>query len=97
MVGTQTQVSHCLRDIYRRLMAGYGHQHWWPADGPFEVMVGAILTQSAAWGNVEKAIANNVLIIPGNVFSEKDTHFRISYATSDDKLRQGVEILRGLA
>ena len=46
---------------------------------------------------VEKAIKNNVLIIPGNVFSEKDTHFRISYATSDDKIRQGVEILRSLA
>ncbi len=45
---------------------------------------------------VEKAIKNNVLIIPGNVFSEKDTHFRISYATSDDKIEQGVEILRGL-
>jgi aspartate aminotransferase/aminotransferase len=42
---------------------------------------------------VEKAIANNVLIIPGNVFSEKDTHFRISYATSDEKIQQGVEIL----
>jgi aspartate aminotransferase/aminotransferase len=46
---------------------------------------------------VEKAIESNVLIIPGNVFSEKDTHFRISYATSDEKIRQGVEILRGLA
>jgi aspartate aminotransferase/aminotransferase len=46
---------------------------------------------------VEKAIANNVLIIPGNVFSEKDTHFRISYATSDEKIKQGIEILRGLA
>jgi len=46
---------------------------------------------------VEKAIANNVLIIPGNVFSEKDTHFRISYATSDDKIEQGIEILRKLA
>jgi aspartate aminotransferase/aminotransferase len=46
---------------------------------------------------VEKAIKNNVLIIPGNVFSEKDTHFRISYATSDDKIRQGIEILRNLA
>jgi aspartate aminotransferase/aminotransferase len=46
---------------------------------------------------VEKAIANNVLIIPGNVFSEKDTHFRISYATSDEKIQQGVEILRRLA
>ncbi len=46
---------------------------------------------------VERAIANNVLIIPGNVFSEKDTHFRISYATSDEKIRQGVEILSSLA
>jgi aspartate aminotransferase/aminotransferase len=45
---------------------------------------------------VERAIANNVLVIPGAVFSEKDTHFRISYATSDEKIRQGVEILRGL-
>ncbi len=39
-------------------MACYGPQHWWPADEPFEVIVGAILTQSAAWTNVEKAIAN---------------------------------------
>jgi len=45
---------------------------------------------------VEKAIAKNVLIIPGNVFSEKDTHFRISYATSDEKIRQGTEILCSL-
>lgn len=37
-------------------MACYGPQHWWPAQEPFEVIVGAILTQSAAWGNVEKAI-----------------------------------------
>jgi aspartate aminotransferase/aminotransferase len=46
---------------------------------------------------VTKAIENNVLIIPGNIFSEKDTHFRLSYATSDDKIRQGVEILSRLA
>jgi endonuclease-3 related protein len=39
-------------------MDSYGPQHWWPADEPFEVMVGAILTQSAAWVNVEKAINN---------------------------------------
>jgi aspartate/methionine/tyrosine aminotransferase len=45
---------------------------------------------------VEKAIAHNVLIIPGNVFSERDTHFRISYATTDEKLRQGCEILNSL-
>lgn len=51
----------------------------------------------AATPFVEKAIQNNVLIIPGNVFSEKDTHFRISYATGDEKIRQGVEILCNLA
>lgn len=45
---------------------------------------------------VKKAIAANVLVIPGNVFSEKDTHFRISYATSDEKIIRGVEILNNL-
>lgn len=45
---------------------------------------------------VEKAIANNVLVIPGNVFSERDTHFRISYATSDEKIKKGIEILNKL-
>ncbi|MBI4188732.1 MAG: hypothetical protein HY529_05965 [Chloroflexi bacterium] len=47
-----------LQNIYRRLFTCYGPQYWWPAEEPFEVMVGAILTQSAAWVNVEKAIAN---------------------------------------
>jgi endonuclease-3 related protein len=51
-------LSQILIDIYRRLFERFGPQHWWPADEPFEVIVGAILTQSAAWGNVEKAIAN---------------------------------------
>ncbi len=44
--------------LHRRLLQHYGPQQWWPADGPFEVMVGAVLTQNTAWGNVEKAIAN---------------------------------------
>ena len=47
-----------LLEIYDRLMACYGPQHWWPGDSPFEVIIGAILTQSAAWTNVEKAINN---------------------------------------
>jgi aspartate aminotransferase/aminotransferase len=51
----------------------------------------------AATDFVAKAIENNVLIIPGNVFSERDTHFRISYATTDEKLQQGCEILSRLA
>ncbi len=51
-------ISQALLGIYHRLMAGYGPQYWWPAQEPFEIIVGAILTQSAAWRNVEKAIAN---------------------------------------
>lgn len=47
-----------LRDIYRRLLRHYGPQSWWPGETPFEVMVGAVLTQNTAWENVEKAIAN---------------------------------------
>ncbi len=45
-------------DAYQRLYAAYGPQHWWPGESPFEVMVGAVLTQNTAWGNVERAIAN---------------------------------------
>jgi endonuclease III related protein len=44
--------------IYKRLKKFYGPQHWWPADTPFEVVVGAILTQNTSWANVEKAIRN---------------------------------------
>ncbi len=51
-------ISQLLQKIYHQLLAAYGHQNWWPAEEPFEVMVGAILTQSVAWLNVEKAIAN---------------------------------------
>ena len=39
------------------MLARYGPQHWWPADSPFEVMVGAVLTQATAWTNVEQAIS----------------------------------------
>jgi endonuclease III related protein len=42
--------------IYSNLFGHFGPQHWWPAEGPFEVIVGAILTQSISWSNVEKAI-----------------------------------------
>lgn len=40
------------------LSAGFGRRHWWPAASPFEVAVGAILTQNTAWRNVELALAN---------------------------------------
>ncbi|MFB0559488.1 MAG: endonuclease III domain-containing protein [Dehalococcoidales bacterium] len=51
-------ISRALQGIYHQLMNYYGPQHWWPAREPFEVIVGAILTQAAAWVNVERAIAN---------------------------------------
>jgi endonuclease III related protein len=44
--------------IYRTLLRFFGEQGWWPAETPFEVIVGAILTQNTAWRNVEQAIEN---------------------------------------
>lgn len=45
-----------LIEIYDMLYAAYGPQNWWPARTPYEMMVGAILTQNTAWSNVEKAL-----------------------------------------
>ena len=47
-----------LLDLYNRLYKAFGPRHWWPGDSPFEVVVGAILTQNTAWRNVKKAIDN---------------------------------------
>jgi endonuclease III related protein len=47
-----------LLEIYQRLLDFFGPQHWWPGETPFEVAVGAILTQNTSWTNVAKAIAN---------------------------------------
>ncbi len=47
-----------LMKIYRRLFKYYGPRHWWPAETPFEMVIGAILTQNTNWKNVEKAITN---------------------------------------
>lgn len=65
------------------------------ADGAFYLYI------KAPWGTgtefVTEAIKNNLLIIPGNVFSEHDTHFRLSYAASNETLERGVELLKKLA
>jgi endonuclease-3 related protein len=45
------------RWVFERLLRHYGPQGWWPAQTPFEVMVGAVLTQNTSWRNVERAIA----------------------------------------
>jgi endonuclease-3 related protein len=50
-------VAPLLQECYRCLLKYWGRQSWWPADTPFEVMVGAVLTQNTRWHNVEMAIA----------------------------------------
>ncbi len=47
-----------LGEVYQRLLARYGPQGWWPGGSPFEVIVGAILTQNTAWTNAARAIGN---------------------------------------
>jgi aspartate aminotransferase/aminotransferase len=65
------------------------------ANGAFYLFI------KAPWGSgtefVSAAIENDLLIIPGNVFSPSDTHFRVSYASTDETLQRGVEILKQLA
>ena len=47
-----------LLKIYKSLYNYFGPLNWWPGDTPFEIMVGAILTQNTSWSNAEKAINN---------------------------------------
>jgi len=47
-----------LRSMYAALLAAYGTRQWWPADTPFEVVLGAFLTQATAWRSVERTIGN---------------------------------------
>jgi endonuclease III-like uncharacterized protein len=56
--GSITRPTAPLRRAYALMRARFGHQRWWPGETPFEVCVGAILTQNTAWTNVERALAN---------------------------------------
>ena len=47
-----------LAEVYRRLLEAHGPRGWWPGEGPFDVIIGAILTQAASWKNVELALTN---------------------------------------
>ena len=53
------------------------------------------------WGTgdefVAEAVKNNLMVIPGNIFSGEDTHFRISYAASNEVLDKGIEVLQKIA
>lgn len=79
-----------------RLVAGLNDRYELVAPG------GAFyLFAKTPWGTgqefVGEAIRNNLLIIPGNVFSRRDTHFRLSYAASDETVEKGIEILNRIA
>ncbi|MGA3284412.1 MAG: endonuclease III domain-containing protein [Verrucomicrobiota bacterium] len=66
------KIKNDLRRAYELMRARFGHQHWWPGETPFEVCVGAILTQNTAWSNVERAIANLKaarVLEPGRLFA----------------------------
>jgi endonuclease-3 related protein len=68
-------------EIYEILLDHFGPQEWWPGDSPFEIMVGAVLTQNTNWTNVSKAIDNlkgenlltfeNLHDLPVEVLAEK--------------------------
>ncbi|HOK65508.1 MAG TPA: aminotransferase class I/II-fold pyridoxal phosphate-dependent enzyme [Anaerohalosphaeraceae bacterium] len=81
-----------------RLVEGLkGYYHLEKPGGAFYLFVQKPDWAASATEFVKTAIENNVLIIPGNVFSEKDTHFRISYAATEQTIDRGIEILRRLA
>jgi endonuclease III related protein len=61
-----------IKAVFDILLTTFGHQHWWPGDSPWEIAVGAVLTQNTNWNNVEKAIANlknHVLLSPKLILS----------------------------
>ncbi len=91
-----------LLQIYQSLFDYYGPQHWWPGDTPFEVAIGAILTQNTNWRNVAKAInnlkeggyleINNLYKLPKNKLSKlikPSGYFNIKA----DKIRSFLEFL----
>jgi aspartate/methionine/tyrosine aminotransferase len=92
-------ISHIIANYKRkrdRMIAGLSGAYELPPPG------GAFyLFPKAPWGTatefVSEAIRNNLLIIPGSTFSGRDTHFRLSYAASDEMLERGIAILRQLA
>ena len=60
-----------LTDIYEALYGHFGPQQWWPGESPFEIAVGAILTQNTNWTNVEKAIRH---LKAGKVLTAESLH-----------------------
>jgi len=83
--GKRDRVVEGLSDLYELVVPG----------GAFYVFPQVPRGSGTAW--VQAAIARNLLVIPGSVFSRRDTHFRISYAAADTTIDRGIEVLRQLA
>ena len=89
-----------LFEAYDRLWERFGPQGWWPADSPFEVAVGAILTQNTAWRNVELALDNlreaEVLSAMADGLTKKEVadQLKLSYHTIDLYTRNIYEKLK---
>ncbi len=101
LTALDTDVSHH-REAYakkRDLVCGLlgNHFDFERPGGGFYVFPKAPDSFENASALADAAAAQNVLVIPGNIFSSCDTHFRISYATSDDLIRRGCEVLCRLA
>ncbi|OEF97518.1 endonuclease III domain-containing protein [Desulfuribacillus alkaliarsenatis] len=71
---------------YDTLLKHYDSQNWWPADTPFEIMVGAILTQNTSWQNVTKAI-NQLKQYPGNNPLNPQLMYAMTQETLADLIR----------
>lgn len=75
-----SDMSDHLLAVFRALLEAYGRQHWWPGETPFEVMVGAVLTQNTSWTNVQRALdtlrrrvdldAEAILSMPGEELAD---------------------------
>jgi len=88
-----------IAELYEVLLKAYGEQNWWPAKTPFEVCVGAVLTQNTNWRNVEKAIENlkrENLLTPEAILSCPDEKLR-ELIKPAGFFRQKAEYLKNLS
>ena len=92
----QELVDLVVDELARALVAGLRGAGYEVADtgGAFYVFPKVPEGRGTAQEFVAKAIENELLIIPGGIFSQRDTHFRISYAASEATLERGLEVLR---
>lgn len=91
-----------LNEAYRLLLDRFGFQHWWPAETPFEVCVGAILVQNTSWTQVERVLAmarKGGWLTPGGLRSMDEASLREwlrptgTYRVKAERLRAFLRVL----